>query len=111
MASDTPDSFIHIRSSKTREGIVELCDKFPAVIFRHAHKCAAHNNELDLEWMINMPKIRSEVNIRYLVDTVPETFQLFHSSPCLLVGVVTCTDSSHAGWFIASVALCTVLKV
>jgi hypothetical protein len=63
MVSDAPDSFIHIRSSKTGEGVVELRDKFPAVFFWHAHKCATHNNELDLEWIINMPNIRSEVNI------------------------------------------------
>ncbi len=46
-----------------------------------------------------------------LVDVVPKTFQLLHSTPCLLVGVIPSTNSAHAGRLVASVALRAVIKV
>ena len=54
---------------------------------------------------INDPKKQN------LVHAVPQTFQLFHSSASLFVRVVPSSDRSHAGWFVARVALCAVIEI
>lgn len=47
----------------------------------------------------------------HLVNRVTQLAQLIHSSPSLDKGVISSSDCTHAGWFIACVALSAILKV
>lgn len=46
-----------------------------------------------------------------LVCTVPKTLQLVDSPLCLDIGIISCTNSTHAGWLVASVGLRRVLEI
>ena len=43
-----PDSFINIKTSESRKGIMKLCDELVPIVFGHAHERPAHDNELNL---------------------------------------------------------------
>jgi len=67
---DIPDGFIHVGSSESRQGVVELSNESIPVVLGHAHECPSHDYELDLRSGISASR-----------DEVPERVPCLHYDP------------------------------
>lgn len=110
--SSLPYGLVDVRSRETGQRVMQLSDKFTPVVLWHTHERPTHYNKLNLETLHKTLEENTHVvMLAYLVNIMAQALQLLNSPSRLFIWIVPCTDSPHARWFVAGIALCTVVEI